>query len=89
MGHPYKAKAIHFCPFCGGSLITSLGDDSLLCGTGDADIDIANRPNCSRTFRVLKSPRSGPTGKSARRAFNTVAQEQYEEHGIRLPGRGQ
>ena len=54
----HKARQIKFCPLCGSDVVTHLGNNEFVCGTGDALIEAKGKveqtnARCNRVFGTV------------------------------------
>lgn len=55
----YKKHLVNFCPLCGSNVVTHIGNNSFVCGTGDSDIESKEKFNfknsrCNRVFAIIQ-----------------------------------
>lgn len=60
MGFPVKKNRVKFCPFCGYSIVTHIGDDVFLCGHNDIEKEarlkfLGRSASCNKSFRVMSN----------------------------------
>jgi len=55
----YKARLVKFCPLCGSDVVTHLGHNSFVCGTGDPEEEAKGKlahtnSRCNRVFGIVQ-----------------------------------
>jgi len=55
----YKKHLVKFCPLCGSNVVTHIGDNAFVCGTGDVAKEAEEKveyknSRCNRVFAVVQ-----------------------------------
>lgn len=81
--HP--ARKIKFCPLCGSDVVTHLGHNEFVCGTGDPQIEAEgkfNRTNarCNRVFGVVYPVQQLRNNTKHRQEIGKLVDDAWRQH---------
>lgn len=84
----YKAHLVKFCPLCGSDVVTHLGDNAFVCGTGNVQAEAEGKVamlngRCNRAFAVVQPVVHLRDNGNHRRAVGAKVDE-LRQHGLGL-----
>ena len=76
----YKARVIKFCPLCGSDVVTHVGNNVFVCGTGDVQTEAEGKINktnvrCNRAFGIVQPVAHLQENGDHRRAIGAIVHE--------------